>query len=38
MDYERRLMMDVSYSNVVAGVRQALAEQGLGVLTENRLS
>lgn len=38
MDYERRLVMDVSYSNVVAQMRLELAEQGLGVLTENRLS
>jgi uncharacterized protein (DUF302 family) len=34
MDYERRFVMDVSYLDAVARVRQALAEQGFGVLTE----
>jgi uncharacterized protein (DUF302 family) len=34
MDYERRMVMDVSYPDAVARVRQALGEQGFGVLTE----
>ena len=34
MDYERRLVMEVSYPEAVARVRQALADQGFGVLTE----
>jgi uncharacterized protein (DUF302 family) len=34
MDYERRLLMGVSYPDAVDRVRHALAEQGFGVLTE----
>ena len=34
MNYERRITIDLPYAEAVARTRQALAEQGFGVLTE----
>lgn len=34
MDYQRSVTVDLPYPDVVARIREALAEQGFGILTE----